>query len=46
MKNRIFEAVAIEVNEFADTVRTGIQVPRDPLELERNTMIGSNLKNN
>ena len=46
MKNRIVEAVAIEVNEFADTVRTDVQVPRDPLELERNTMMGANLKSN
>ena len=46
LKNRLDEAVTIEVNEFADTVRTGVQVPRDPLELERNTMMGENLKNN
>ena len=46
MKNRIVEAVAIEVNELADTVPTGVEVPRDPLELERNTMMGANLKNN
>ena len=31
MKDRNVEAVTIEVNEFADTVRTGVQVPRDPL---------------
>ena len=46
MKNGIVEAVTIEVNEFADTVRTGVHVPRDPLDLERNTMMGANLKNN
>ena len=46
MKNRIVEAVTIEVNEFAETVRTGVQVPRDPLDLERNTMMGANLKSN
>ena len=44
MKNRIVEAVTTEVNEFADTVRIGFQVPRDPLDLERNTMMGANLK--
>ena len=46
MKNKNVEAVTIEVNEFADTVRTSVQVPRDPLDLERNTMMGANLKNN
>ena len=38
--------LAIEVNELADTVRTCVQVPRDPLDLERNTMMGAHLKNN
>ena len=46
MKNKNVEAVTIEVNELADTVRTGVQVPRDPLDLERNTIMGANLKNN
>jgi len=44
MKNKIVEAVTIEVNELVDTVLTGVQVPRDPLDLERNTMMGANLK--
>ena len=39
-KNGIVEAVTIEVNEFADTARTGVQVPSDPLDLDRNTMMG------
>ena len=46
VKNKIVEAVTIEDNELADTVHTGIQVPRDPLDLKRNTMMGANLKNN
>ena len=46
MKNGIVEAVTIKVNEFADTVRTDVQVPRDPRDLERNAMKGANLKNN
>ena len=46
MKNKIVEAVTIEVNDLADTVRTDVQVPRDPLDLERNTMVEENLKNN
>ena len=45
-QNKIIEAVIIEVNELADTDRTSVQVPRDPLDLERNTMMGANLKSN
>ena len=28
----------VEVNKLADVVRTNVQVPRDPLDVERNTI--------
>ena len=46
LKNNIVEAVIVEINKLADTVRTDVQVPGYPLDLERNTMQEANSKNN